>query len=140
MKSSIVALAAASLMLAAPAMAASPIGIWKSPSREARIEILACAVDNICGRLLTATRPKSNPELLDIHNKDPGQRGKTMIGQVVFDGFRGGPSKWTGGRVYNPGDGNYYKGVITLLDDDHLTLKGCALVFLCKSQTWERVQ
>lgn len=141
MQPSFAALAVAPLIaIAAPAMASSPVGVWKSPSRGAHIEIHSCAGDCICGKLLSASRPKSNPELLDVHNKDPEARGKSMIGQIVFDGFKGGPTKWTGGRVYNPGDGNFYKGVITLVDDNHLTLKGCALMFLCRSQTWERVE
>jgi uncharacterized protein (DUF2147 family) len=141
MKSNLVALAVVPLLsIAAPAMAGGPMGVWKSPSRAARIEIVSCASDSICGKLLNASRPASNPELLDIHNKDPERRQRTMIGQIVLDGFKGGPNKWTGGRVYNPGDGNYYTGVITLIDEQHLTLKGCALVFLCKSQTWERVE
>jgi uncharacterized protein (DUF2147 family) len=115
-------------------------GVWESPSRGAHIQIAPCASGAICGTLLSANRPKSNPQLLDIHNKDPAKRGFTVIGQVVFSGFTGGPAKWTGGRLYNPGDGQYYSGVISLVDESHLKLKGCALGFLCKSQAWTRVQ
>jgi uncharacterized protein (DUF2147 family) len=88
--------------------------------------------------LLSASRPKSNPQLLDIHNKDPAKRSRSMIGQVVFSGFKGGPVKWKGGRLYNPGDGNHYSGVISLVDEGHLKLKGCALKVICLSQTWTR--
>jgi uncharacterized protein (DUF2147 family) len=114
-------------------------GVWQSPSRGAHIEVMACEDGAICGKLVSASRPKSNPELLDIHNKDPAKRGLSMIGQIVFHGFRGGPDKWTGGRLYDPGDGNYYSGTISLVDENHLKLKGCALGFLCKSQTLTRV-
>jgi uncharacterized protein (DUF2147 family) len=115
-------------------------GVWQSPSRGAHIRIAPCAGGAICGTLLSASRPKSNPQLLDIHNKDPAKRTLTMIGQVVFSGFAGGPVKWTGGRLYNPDDGRYYTGAMSLVDQTHLKLKGCALGFLCKSQTWTRVQ
>ena len=80
-------------------------GVWQSPSRGAHIQIVPCEGDAICGKLLSASRPKSNPQLLDIHNKDPAKRNHTMIGQIVFDGFKGGPKTWKGGRLYNPGDG-----------------------------------
>ena len=142
MKSKLVLSIAALLLFAGPVAATDnppPYGVWQSPSRGAHIEIVPCQDGAICGKLLSATRPKSNPQLLDIHNKDPAKRDKSMIGQIVFDGFKGGPMKWTGGRVYNPGDGNYYSGVITLVDNDHMTLKGCAFWFLCKAQTWTRV-
>jgi uncharacterized protein (DUF2147 family) len=143
MKTMLAALGVAVLAAAGTAAAddqCPACGVWQSPSRGGHIQITSC--DNaICGKLLSAaTRPKSNPDLLDIHNKDPAKRGLTMIGQTVITGFKGGPTKWTGGRLYNPGDGNYYSGVISLVDDNHLKLKGCALKVLCKSQTWSRVQ
>jgi uncharacterized protein (DUF2147 family) len=134
----------AALLVAAPAAAqdtSAPLGVWQSPSRGAHIQIVPCDDGgSICGKLLSASRPKSNPQLLDIHNKDPVRREHTMLGQLVLEGFKGGPMKWTGGRVYNPGDGNYYSGVISLVDSDHLELKGCAFWFLCKAQTWTRVE
>ena len=140
MKSLLAVLTAAPLLLAGPALAEGPMGVWQSPSRGAHIQILSCGEDAICGKLLSASKPKTNPEFLDVHNKDPELRKRSVMGQIVLDGFKGGPPKWTGGRVYNPGDGNYYKGIITQIDEDHLTLKGCALVFLCKSQVWTRIE
>ena len=115
-------------------------GVWQSPSRGAHVQVMTCENGAICGKLMEASRPKSNPQLLDIHNKDPSKRNTSMIGQVVFHGFKGGPTKWTGGRFYNPGDGNFYSGSVSLADATHLKLKGCALGFLCKSQTWTRVE
>jgi uncharacterized protein (DUF2147 family) len=115
-------------------------GVWQSPSLGAHIEIAPCEGGAICGTLLSANRPKSNPELRDIHNKDPARRQLTMIGQTVFEGFKGGPHKWTGGHVYNPDDGKHYSGSISLVDSNHLKVKGCALRILCKSQTLTRVE
>jgi uncharacterized protein (DUF2147 family) len=135
-------LAAANLAAPGPVAAdtqCAACGVWQSPSRGAHIRIDPCAGSAICGTLLSASRPKSNPQLLDIHNKDPAKRSLSMIGQVVFSGFTGGPVKWTGGRLYNPGDGHFYSGAISVVDDTHLKLKGCALGFLCMSQTWTRV-
>ncbi|HSZ51851.1 MAG TPA: DUF2147 domain-containing protein [Caulobacteraceae bacterium] len=137
--------AALALFLAAegPPAAESPqpvYGVWQSPSLGANIEITPCEGGAICGKLLSAKPLKNNPELLDLHNKDPAKRQLTMIGQTVLEGFKGGPHKWTGGSVYNPVDGRHYSGTMSLVDNNHLKLKGCALRFLCKSQTLTRVE
>jgi len=121
------------------ATAADITGVWLAPSRAAHVEIDQCG-DSLCGKIVSAKPPSSNPRLLDIHNKDPGLRTRSMIGTVFMDGFSGGPEKWTGGKLYNPGDGNFYRGMLTLIDEDHLQLKGCAFWFLCKSQTWTRLK
>ncbi len=131
-------LAALAFASASPAMAADIEGMWLSPSRSAHIKIEHCG-DSLCGRLVSASRPKSNPQYLDIHNKDESLRSRSLIGITLLQGFTGGPDKWTGGRVYNPGDGNTYQGTITLKDSDHLELKGCAVWLLCKSQVWTRL-
>jgi len=127
------------LLTAAPAMAQDIEGIWLSPSRSAHVQISHCA-DGLCGKVISATKPKTNPQFLDVHNKDPALRTRTVIGATLLEGFSGGPTEWTGGRVYNPGDGNTYSGKLTLIDDNHLKLTGCALWVLCKSQVWTRIE
>ncbi|HEY5411733.1 MAG TPA: DUF2147 domain-containing protein, partial [Caulobacteraceae bacterium] len=66
-------------------------------------------------------------------------RRRSMVGAIVIQGFTGGPASWTGGHVYNPGDGKSYKGSLTLVDANHLMLQGCVLGFLCKSQVIKRL-
>ena len=128
------------LLLAAPAMAAPDIdGVWLSPSRDAHVKITHCG-DTLCGKVISAIQPKSNPNFLDVHNKDPALRSRRVIGAMLLEGFSGGPSEWSGGHVYNPGDGNTYRGTLTLIDDNHLKLTGCALWVLCKTQVWTRLE
>jgi uncharacterized protein (DUF2147 family) len=136
----IAALAAAAALAAGPAAAADITGVWASPSRGAHVRIALCGDETWCGTVLSATPARSNPQLLDVHNKDPNLRGRPVIGARLMDGFKGGPKKWTGGRLYNPGDGNYYKGALTLIDADHLELQGCAFLVICKGQVWTRVE
>ena len=137
-------LAALAVLLAADeppaANTAHPVyGVWQSTSLSAQIEIAPCEGGAICGKLLSADRPKKNPELLDVHNKNPAKRQLSLIGQPILEGFKGGPHKWTGGHVYNPDDGKHYSASITVVDNNHLHVKGCALRVLCKSQTLTRV-
>ena len=128
-----------STLAAGPAAAADITGVWLAQSRAAHVEITRCDM-GFCGKIVSAEPARTNPRLLDIHNKNPALRDRSMIGTVFMDGFTGGPVKWTNGRLYNPGDGNFYRGMLTLIDQDHLQLKGCAFWFLCKSQTWTRLK
>jgi uncharacterized protein (DUF2147 family) len=137
-------LAALAVVLCGAAAAAdhhpSILGVWQSPSGADKVEVVSCEGGAICGKLLAAKPTKANPQLLDIKNKDPAKRTNPLIGQTILKGFKGGPTKWSGGKLYNPDDGNNYSGSITLLDATHVKLKGCALRILCKSQTWTRVE
>ena len=126
------------LFAAGSAAAAGVDGIWLSPSRSAHVQITHCG-GTLCGKVISATQPKTNPNFLDVHNKDPALRSRRVIGVMLLDGFTGGPTEWTGGHVYNPGDGNTYLGKLILIDDNHLKLTGCTLWVLCKSQVWTRL-
>ena len=129
---------ALAMLIAGPAAAADIDGVWLSPSRSAHVQITHCG-ELLCGKVISATQPKTNPNFLDVHNKNPALRTRRVIGQMLLEGFSGGPTEWTGGHLYNPGDGNTYNGKLTLVDENHLKLTGCALWVLCKSQVWTRL-
>ncbi len=126
------------VILASSPAAAGVTGVWLAPARSAHIQMFQCG-EAVCGRMISASRPRTNPRLLDIHNQNPALRGRSMVGALVIQGFKGGPTTWKGGRVYNPGDGKSYKGALTLLDPNHLKLQGCVLSVLCKSQVFKRI-
>ena len=130
---------ALALLAAAPAMAQDVDGVWLSPSRSAHVQISHCG-DQLCGKVISASQPKTNPNFLDVHNKNPALRTRRVIGALLLEGFTGGPTEWSGGHVYNPGDGNTYSGKLTLVDENHLKLTGCAMWVLCKSQVWTRIE
>ena len=132
------ALPALVVILASSPAAAGITGMWLAPARSGHLKIFPCG-GAVCGRMVSATRPKDNPKLLDIHNEDPALRHRSMVGAIVIQGFTGGPTSWSGGRVYNPGDGKSYKGSLTLVDASHLRLQGCVLGFVCKSQVFKRI-
>ena len=58
----------------------------------------------------------------------------------ISDGFTGGPTKWTGGKVYNANDGGTYSGTITMISANELKLKGCIVAPLCKTEKWSRIK
>ncbi len=137
-RTTLIAVAAAGA-LAGPALAADVTGLWATPANGGQVEIARCG-NSLCGKLVTSQHIKEDPGLKDVKNKDAAQRSRTLKGlQMLYD-FTGGPSKWTGGKVYNPEDGGTYSGTIELLSDRQLKLKGCVVAPLCKTQVWNRVR
>lgn len=131
--------AAALALLAAPAFAADVTGVWQTPTNGGQVEIARCG-NSLCGKLLSSNHIRENPALKDVKNKDESQRVRTLKNlQMLYD-FTGGPTKWTGGKVYNPDDGGTYAGTIELIGDNQLKLKGCIVAPLCKTQVWTRLR
>lgn len=132
-------IAAAIAALATPALAADVTGLWQTPTNGGQVEIARCG-NSLCGKLVSSNHIRENPALKDVKNKDQAQRGRTLKNlQMLYD-FTGGPTKWTGGKVYNPDDGGTYSGTIELLSDNELKLKGCIVAPLCKTQKWTRLK
>lgn len=130
---------AAALLAGSAAHAASIDGRWRAPVNEAEVDIAPCGAAK-CGVLVTSTHLVADPAAKDVRNKDASQRGRTLKGLQMLYGFTGGPTEWTGGRVYNPEDGGTYSGKITVIDPDHLRLRGCIVFPLCKTQVWTRIR
>jgi uncharacterized protein (DUF2147 family) len=132
-------IAAAFAAVSGSAFAADVTGLWATPGNGGQVEIARCG-NSLCGKLVTSNNIKADPTLKDSKNKDESQRSRTLKGlQMLYD-FTGGPTKWTGGKVYNPEDGGTYSGTIEQLSDTKLKLKGCIVAPFCKTQVWNRVK
>ena len=124
--------------LAAGAANASPVvGVWRAPVKNAMIEVYDCGAE-VCGKVVDSDDLRAHPDLRDRFNKDAALRERPIRGLQMMSGFKGGPSAWTGGTLYDPSSGNSYHGAITLVSHDTLQLKGCIFGPLCRSQTWVR--
>jgi uncharacterized protein (DUF2147 family) len=133
-------IAAAALgLLATPALAADVAGLWQTPKNGGQVEIARCG-NSLCGKLVSSKHIRENPALKDVKNKDESQRVRTLKNlQMLYD-FTGGPTKWTGGKVYNPEDGGTYSGTIELIGENQLKLKGCIVAPFCQTQVWTRLR
>ena len=129
----------ATLAIAAPARAASPVGRWQTADRGGVVEVFACG-PALCGRVAGSPELDVHPERHDVNNKNPAQRGRLLKGLVFMTGFSGGPREWGGGQIYRPTNGSTYTGSVTLVDDNTLKLTGCIVRPLCQSQTWHRTK
>jgi uncharacterized protein (DUF2147 family) len=135
----------AAVLLATPALAqpASPAGTWETEGGWATVRIASCPgqPERLCGwitQLKEPNDPKGRPKR-DTANTDPKLRGRAIVGMPFITGFKAaGPKRWTGGTIYNPGDGKTYASNLTLSPNGTLRVKGCVLV-ICQAQVWTRV-
>jgi uncharacterized protein (DUF2147 family) len=127
----------------APAFAAGPLGTWYTQGNESQVRISNCG-DALCGTLVwlkVPNDPATGQPKTDNQNTDASKRGRPLIGVEIVLGMKpsGTPNQWKG-QVYNASDGNTYAGYFTLTGANSAELKGCAMGFICKSQTWTRAK
>ena len=132
---------AAALTLAASAGAAeqaSPYGQWRTPERGGLIEVSQCD-GGLCGKILGGTPGASAAEQLDRNNKNPALRSRPLLGMYIFRGLKPSGGSWKG-SIYNPNDGGTYSATVTLKSASEMTVKGCVVWPLCKTQVWAKVR
>ena len=135
----VMGMAAASLM-AGPALAqdTSAHGLWRTPERGGLIEISSCD-SGLCGKIVGGNPNAAPAERLDRNNKNLALRGRALIGLYVFRGMKRAGKTWEG-AIYNPEDGGTYKASATLKSPSELSVRGCIVWPLCKTQTWTRMR
>jgi uncharacterized protein (DUF2147 family) len=112
-----------SVIFVANARADDPFGTWLRPSTGTQVNFYNCG-GKLCGKIVAV--------------KDQSRKGE--IGTVIMNGAaRTSDNEWRG-DVLNTEDGKTYSGVVTLEGPNALNLKGCALGFICKGETWQRVK
>lgn len=94
-------------------------GVWSRDGHPEQLEFYDCA-GKLCAK---GTRP-----MLDGSPAPVVLRNAPKIAS----------NQWKG-DLFNPEDGKTYTGTITLDAANKMTLKGCLIAFLCKSETWTRV-
>ncbi len=132
------AIAGVAALAAGAAHAASPAdGVWRTPEKHGVVEVFDCG-GALCARIVTSDTLKVDPQEKDLRNKDPSLRSRPMKGLVVIWGMTGGPPSWKGGQAYDPDDGRIYTGSLRLVNADTLSMTGCIVFPLCRSETWKR--
>ncbi|MEN2749771.1 DUF2147 domain-containing protein [Sphingomonas sp. T9W2] len=127
-------------ILAAASMPAdAAVGRWQTENRHGVVEIARCG-SSICGTLLSSDGLRTNPQLRDEKNKDAQLRSRPLKDLRILQGFQWKSGSWSGGTIYNAEDGGTYGATVTVIDSDHLRLKGCIVWPLCKTQTWIRLR
>ncbi|WP_086485959.1 DUF2147 domain-containing protein [Sphingobium sp. GW456-12-10-14-TSB1] len=115
------------------------VGRWQTENRHGVVEIARCG-SSICGTLLSSDGLRANPQLRDEKNKDAQLRSRPLKDLRILQGFQWKSGSWSSGTIYNAEDGGTYGATVTVIDSDHLRLKGCIVWPLCKTQTWIRLR
>jgi uncharacterized protein (DUF2147 family) len=113
-------------------------GYWLTETHHGIVHIMPCSA-SICGVLVTSDLLARTPDLTDHRNANPALRGRKLLGLTLLSGFHAVPTGWAGGTIYNPDDGDTYHARLTIIDANHLRVRGCVFVPLCRSQVWVRV-
>jgi uncharacterized protein (DUF2147 family) len=116
-----IVIAAAALVLAAPALAGDITGEWKRADGRSHIRMAHCG-DGVCGTI-TWLRDANSP---------------AHVGQQVFHGLKPSDGGWEG-SAFNPEDGKTYSGKV-ILSGASMTTSGCVFGgLICKSVNWTRL-
>lgn len=106
-------------------------GVWRNPKGSVHIEIKPCE-NRTCGYVVWANA-EARADVKKKNNQD-------LVGMQLLRDFAASDSNEWKGRVYVPDLDMTFSGQVRLLDRASLRAKGCLLPnFLCKSQTWTRV-
>ena len=106
---------------AAPAHALEPYGVWLRAESGTAFDFYNCA-DKLCAKVISVADPQD----------------KKAVGTVILrNAVRNEDGEWSG-DLYNTDDGKIYSGTISVKKPTELTLEGCLLKFLCKTEKWER--
>ncbi|MEA3004042.1 MAG: hypothetical protein QOH81_2830 [Sphingomonadales bacterium] len=133
-------LAALPLFAASAVASAAPAaiqGLWLTDDHKGLVQIAPCG-RLLCGTIARVADTSGNAPRTDIHNPDPGLRGRAILGLPVLAGFESSGSYWKG-RAYDPKSGKSYRSTLELNPDGTLKVSGCIL-FICQSQRWTRIR
>ena len=113
-------------------------GYWLSSS--SIIEIKVCD-EFICAEIIHVFVSEGTDPLTVLDEKNPNNdlQNRPLVGINLFEGFRKEQilnKVLKGGKIYNPSDGNSYKGKLTLLKNNNLQVQGCVL-FVCDGEEWQ---
>ncbi|MEM7731392.1 MAG: DUF2147 domain-containing protein [Pseudomonadota bacterium] len=126
--------AAAALMMTSGASFADPAaGLWQSErsaetGRFMHVRLAPCGSE-VCGTIQTVFDPDNKP----IANHE--FQGKRMIWAMKPQGN----GAYADGQIWAPDDEKTYESKMQLKSASQLEVEGCVL-FICRGQTWRRVQ
>ncbi len=110
------------------ANAQEPAGVWLTQDKDAQVEIYKTNAGIYEGKIIWVKSTK--PEV------------QKRIGTKILSAFKKKDTKtYESGRIYHPGQGKYYDGIITMKSDKLLHLRGyVGTPMLGQTQTWTRVK
>jgi uncharacterized protein (DUF2147 family) len=125
-------LAALTAAVPADAQRLNPAGTWLSQSGETRVRLGPCG-GQMCGTIVWVKNPGK-----DVHNPDPAQRNRDLVGVPMIIMAPSGPDQWRG-TLYDYTKGSTYSGTMKVTGQKTMELSGCVMGgIICRTQTWTR--
>ena len=120
----------AALAAPAAATAGSPLeGRWRNGKMEIEIDR--------CGQALCGTIVKASAKAQAKAQKGSGTE---LIGARLIENIRPTGANSYKARVFLADRNMHATGTIRQVSNDRLAVRGCALLVLCRSATWDRVR
>jgi uncharacterized protein (DUF2147 family) len=114
-------------------------GEWFNEEKEGKIEIFE---DNgeFHGRLVWLREPKEDGQpKTDKNNPEKYQRGRSLKGLKILEGFEFKNGQWENGEIYDPKSGKTYSCIMKLKNKDTLEVRGYVGISLIgRTTTWTR--
>ncbi len=123
---------------------ATAAGLWWADNGSAQVEVHE-SDGALTGTIVWLRAPfgVDGQTLRDINHRDASRHDTPVVGLAMLSGFRRDSDDaeiWTGGSVYDPGNGRTYQGTIRMDGEDRLLLRGfIGISLLGRTTTWIRV-
>lgn len=121
------------------------IGLWVPKKGDSHIRIEKIG-NKYFGKVVWLEKPNDpdtgKPET-DDKNPDEALRNQPVLGlRVLKDFVYEGKGVFKSGTAYDPNNGKTYCGKITIIDTDHIDMRGsiCGFSILGRTETWTRVK
>lgn len=117
-------------------------GTWFNTTKSGKVEIYKKG-EVYYGKIVWLEEPideKTGKAKLDTNNPDASKQKTPIIGLLVLKDFTyDGDGKYSGGTIYDPENGKTYKCKMTLLDKDHLDVRGyIGIPALGRTENWTK--
>jgi len=130
-------------LICLPVFAADAVGRWRTIDDETGqaksiVEIERSAEGVYSGRIVELFNPSRPDPACDQCSDD--RKDQPITGMEIIRGMRAnGADAYSGGTILKPDEGKVYRSKMKLIDHGaRLEVSGCVL-FICRSQTWERI-
>lgn len=144
----------AALLAALPATARCAeaddiLGLWDNAEKDAKIRIVRCG-EKYCGDIVwlkDSNYPEGSRDgvpgspYLNHNSPDPKLRREPLLGLRIMRAFSYADGAWSGGSVYDPKDGQTYRGKMTLASPTRLSLRGyVGIPLFGRTSHWSRAE